>query len=461
MTFRTLASRCLSEAQPQVLDLAAYRTALRCALQPALRCAWADAPAAEITRGHIEALRTQRLAEGVKVVTAGRSVLAVQIVWKWAQAQGLLPEGLKCPCKGVPIGKSAVLIETYPDDQRAWIFAAAKAARNPMLYPFLVCAMNSAMRKGELFGLCWPRVVLRGGSPRFLVEASYAHAPKSGKPRTVPIVSPLVIEVLTAWRALCPPTEAGLVFPVQGRHGWRMGRPKDLVREVRDILREGGIPQLVHPIHAARHTFATEWCLGERDIVALKELLGHKSLDTTMIYVNYVASHLRRKMQGFELGQGSALALVRPGEVPPAPSPAPLQPIDPRSLPDLADLGDRRAWLQQLGRAIPAMKKLTTVRARARAAGVPPRWLGFNERAPGTDAEGFGVRLRLQRGACGLTQRQLVAASGVSAGMISMLEAEKQMRTRPLTTTLSTVVRLAGAIGVSPGWLAFGGPEKG
>jgi site-specific recombinase XerD len=56
---------------------------------------------------------------------------------------------------------------------------------------------------------------------------------------------------------------------------------------------EAGLPrELCHP-HSLRHAFAVALLDAGTDVRKIQVLLGHSSLNTTMIYLELTASHLR------------------------------------------------------------------------------------------------------------------------------------------------------------------------
>ena len=60
------------------------------------------------------------------------------------------------------------------------------------------------------------------------------------------------------------------------------GRVNQIVAE---CVKQAGVEKPVSP-HTLRHTFATHFCIGGGNPVALAEILGHANLDTTMVYVH-------------------------------------------------------------------------------------------------------------------------------------------------------------------------------
>lgn len=68
-------------------------------------------------------------------------------------------------------------------------------------------------------------------------------------------------------------------------------------KSIRDILNKirikAGLEEGLHP-HLFRHTFATDMLNNGADLVSVKELLGHESLNTTSIYTHVSDEHIRK-----------------------------------------------------------------------------------------------------------------------------------------------------------------------
>lgn len=76
------------------------------------------------------------------------------------------------------------------------------------------------------------------------------------------------------------------LFPISTRH----------FRRIWDVWR----PNSQKGSHTLRHTPATLLYIVSRDILAVKSLLGHKQINNTMVYLNFVEGPraLKRKMKG-------------------------------------------------------------------------------------------------------------------------------------------------------------------
>jgi len=69
--------------------------------------------------------------------------------------------------------------------------------------------------------------------------------------------------------------------------------PSYIQRLVRDVRKEAGIEKSVSP-HTLRHSFATHLLLNGVDLREIQEYMGHKSVETTMIYTHVVKTMRNR-----------------------------------------------------------------------------------------------------------------------------------------------------------------------
>ena len=91
------------------------------------------------------------------------------------------------------------------------------------------------------------------------------------------------------------PADKVAVDPVDGKVRRYHLHEKVLQAAVGRAVRWAGIPKHA-TAHTLRHCFATHLLLGGTDIREIQELLGHKSLETPMIYT-HVVRELKTKAQ--------------------------------------------------------------------------------------------------------------------------------------------------------------------
>jgi integrase len=154
----------------------------------------------------------------------------------------------------------------------------------PHLKPLVVTALNTGMRRGEIFGLTWDRVDLKHGF--ILLDTT-----KNGERREIPINGMLRAEL-----------EELAMNNVDGhRHVFhdKAGKPyQDIKRSFHSAYKTAKISDF--RFHDLRHTFASHLVMAGVDITTVKELLGHKTLTMTLRYAHLAPSH---KVKAVELLQ--------------------------------------------------------------------------------------------------------------------------------------------------------------
>lgn len=156
------------------------------------------------------------------------------------------------------------------EEVKAWSKAEAeKAIRvckkiDETFYPILAFALNTGMRKGEIFGLRWGDTDIFLG--KIKVQRSYDGPTKNGKARVIPMSDALAI--LLEKRYLV------------GRQDTNVFIAMDVNYRLKRLCREAKVPKIT--FHGLRHTFAT--LLLEENISPKKVqyLLGHSNVSTTL-----------------------------------------------------------------------------------------------------------------------------------------------------------------------------------
>ena len=146
----------------------------------------------------------------------------------------------------------------------------------PYLKPIVITALNTGMRKSEIFNLTWDRVDLKNGL--ILLDKT-----KNGERREIPINDTLYRTLSGLTRHL----KTDYVF-----YNPETLKPYDsLKRSWATALRKSHI--LDFHFHDLRHTFASRLVMKGVDLTTLKELLGHKDIKMTLRYSHLAPAHIR------------------------------------------------------------------------------------------------------------------------------------------------------------------------
>lgn len=137
------------------------------------------------------------------------------------------------------------------------------------LMPLVLAAMNTGLRRGELFGLSWSDVNLPGK----LLTVTAGNA-KSRKARHVPLNAE-VADVLKRWKK--QGDGAGLVFPGAGG-----GRLTNVNKSWDGLTTDAKLTDF--RFHDLRHDFASKLVMAGVDLNTVRELLGHADIAMTLRY---------------------------------------------------------------------------------------------------------------------------------------------------------------------------------
>lgn len=139
------------------------------------------------------------------------------------------------------------------------------------LAPMVLVAMNTGLRRGELFGLAWADVNIPGA----LVTVTAGNA-KSRKARHVPL-NVEALDVLKRWKK--QGKGSGLVFPGIGG-----GRLTNVNKSWEGLVTDAKL--IDFRFHDLRHHFASKLVMACVDLNTVRELLGHADIKMTLRYAH-------------------------------------------------------------------------------------------------------------------------------------------------------------------------------
>ncbi|MBQ8636298.1 site-specific integrase [bacterium] len=146
------------------------------------------------------------------------------------------------------------------------------------LRPLIICALQTGMRRGEIFNLKWKCI-------DFEYEFIELLETKSGKSRRVPISSKLM-EVLNSLSR-----DSEYVFVNQNT-----GEPyNDIKNSFHTVLKKANIENF--RFHDFRHTAATRMLEKGADIRTVQEILGHSSVVITQRYTHSTPQYKKKAIE--------------------------------------------------------------------------------------------------------------------------------------------------------------------
>ena len=265
-----------------------------------------DKPLGELCALDVERIKAKRLKAGRLPATVNRDLDRIRGALSRAVDWGMLAEHpLRTVKRAKGADNSRVRYLTSAEDKRlrkalaareserrasrerhnAW-HAARGSDGHPQwpedgftdhLVPMVLLAMNTGLRRGELFGLEWSDVNLPGK----LLTVAAGNA-KSRKARHIPLNAE-ALDVLKRWKK--QHGGAGLVFPSgSGARFDNINKSWAGLVEAADLVD--------FRFHDLRHSFASRLVMAGVDLNTVRELLGHADIAMTLRYAHLAPDKL-------------------------------------------------------------------------------------------------------------------------------------------------------------------------
>jgi integrase len=145
------------------------------------------------------------------------------------------------------------------------------------LMPLVLVAINTGMRRGELFDLKWSDVDLA----KKLITVR-GETTKSGHSRHIPLTDEAK-SCLDRWKTTNSTAELAFPSPVNGR------RLNNINSSWAGLIKLAKIKNF--RFHDLRHHFASALVMKGVDLNTVRELLGHRDLKTTLCYAHLAPEH--------------------------------------------------------------------------------------------------------------------------------------------------------------------------
>jgi len=147
-------------------------------------------------------------------------------------------------------------------------------ASGTYLWPLVATAYYAGFRNSELRFLTWPEIDFERGVITLVNKEGFSL--KNREARTVPLNREL--------KRILLPIRDGEAYCFLDRNGEQFG-DKQLAAEFKRLVAgPSGLPHFT--LHSLRHTFASHLVMKGVSIYKVSQWLGHKSVNTTMIYAH-------------------------------------------------------------------------------------------------------------------------------------------------------------------------------
>ena len=228
-----------------------------------------DLVLSKITPRHIEEYKKMRL-DKVKPSTINRELICLKHMFTIAAKFGKF-DG-KNPVKEIKFFQERQYIMKILDKEEIKRLINVSTG---YLRAMIIIALNTAMRKGEILNLRWNDI-------DFNEHYIYIKESKSNKTRKIPMNGVVAATLKDIKRQgefvfMSPKTETRFI---------------GTFRSFKTACRKAGVHDL--RFHDLRHTAATLMVMGGTDLVTVKEILGHSSIEMTMRYAHPTPENKRQ-----------------------------------------------------------------------------------------------------------------------------------------------------------------------
>ncbi len=215
--------------------------------------------------------------------TLNRYQVALAALFTWAKRQRLVPRGFDSPTRHVEKNtETRGRVRYLTDDERTRLLVACIESPWPRLYVFVLMALTTGARRGELLGLRWCDVDL-------VRAEAILHDTKNGD-RRVLVLLPQVIADLERFAPKDAVTSQALVF----RSRLRPSQPYSTAKVFNEAVAAAAIKNF--RFHDCRHCTASYMAQSGASLLEIADTLGHRQLRMVQRYAHLNTDSRRQLM---------------------------------------------------------------------------------------------------------------------------------------------------------------------
>jgi integrase len=236
-----------------------------------------------ITPAMVDAYKVKRNKDKAMPKTINNELVALSHIFKMAVRWKFIDRNVVAGIEKMKIVRNPPKFLSESEIERI-----IDASRESYIYPIVVTALHTGMRKSELLNLQWFDIDF--DMQIITIQSKEDWHTKNYKARTLQM-TPMLIETLQNHRRLqnAMGYESEYVFTYRGK------RIHDgIAGTLEKVLVKAGIDGVT--LHTFRHTFASQLVMAGVSLRDVQELMGHQSYETTLQYAHLSVEHVKRQV---------------------------------------------------------------------------------------------------------------------------------------------------------------------
>ena len=258
-----------------------------------------DMTLTQITPQVLERYKRERLEEGASPNTVNHEIANLSHMFRVAAKWGLIDRN---PVSHVDKMKIPERPKRFLN--QAQIERLMEAANGSHIFPLIVTALHTGMRKSELFNLKWSDIDF--GRMTVTVQSKDDWHTKNYRSRTLQI-TPVLYDVLIEHRKQhLLNVQSEYVFTYNGQK-----LRSNIKRSLARVMSKADLKGVT--LHTFRHTFASQLVMAGVSLREVQELMGHRSFETTLQYAHLSEDHVKQQVMKLPFASHSGNSRTRIG----------------------------------------------------------------------------------------------------------------------------------------------------